>query len=104
MKEVIRSSSPGVNPGIPGIEWGKSTRKKLKIVNLVRIVFMDNIVHRPMAGTCRVGSKSRRGRFYKNNLDANGVREPAGLGTLTRTKDLVNAAVRVWELKHRISR
>jgi hypothetical protein len=61
---------------------------------------MDNIVHRPM---CPVGpTKSRRGRLYKNNSEANGVREPAGVGTLTRTKGLVNAAVRVWELKHRM--
>jgi hypothetical protein len=31
------------------------------------------------------------------------VREPAAVGTLTRTKSLLLAALRVWELKHRIS-
>ena len=29
-------------------------------------------------------------------------REPAAVGTLTRTKSLLLAALRVWELKHRI--
>jgi hypothetical protein len=36
---------------------------------------------------------------------ANGNREPvtAAAGTLTRTKALLLAALRVWELKHRIN-
>lgn len=32
----------------------------------------------------------------------NGEREMAAVGTLTRTKSLLLAALRVWELKHRI--
>jgi hypothetical protein len=34
---------------------------------------------------------------------ANGQREPAAVGTLSRTKALLLAALRVWELKQRIS-
>jgi len=33
---------------------------------------------------------------------SNGDRETAAAGTLTRTKALLLAALRVWELKHRI--
>ena len=65
---------------------------------------MDNIVHPPLTVTHRVGStKSRTGRPHKNNSEATVVREPAGVGTLTRTKSLIRAAVHVWELKQRIS-
>ena len=48
-------------------------------------------------------AKSRRVRTQKNNSEANDVPWPAGLGSLTRTKSLVRAALRVWELKRRIS-
>ena len=52
----------------------------------------------------RVGkAKARRGRPRKNSVQNNGEREPAAVGTLTRTKSLLLAALRVWELKHRIS-
>lgn len=50
-------------------------------------------------------TKSRRGRPRKhnnNNGHQNGVREQAAVGTLTRTKSLLLAALRVWELKNRI--
>lgn len=48
-------------------------------------------------------TKARRGRPRKNNnAHDNGVREPAAVGTLTRTKSLLLAALRVWELKNRI--
>ena len=48
-------------------------------------------------------TKGRRGRPRKsNNAPNNGVREPAAVGTLTRTKSLLLAALRVWELKNRI--
>ena len=62
--------------------------------------------HLPLSETAarRVRStKARRGRPRKNNAHDNGVREPAAVGTLTRTKSLLLAALRVWELKHRIS-
>ena len=56
-----------------------------------------------MTVTSRVGStKSRSGRPYKNNSEASVLREPAGVGTLTRTKSLLRAALRVWELKQGI--
>ena len=67
---------------------------------------MNNVGHLPLSETAarRVRStKARRGRPRKNNTNENVVREPAAVGTLTRTKSLLLAALRVWELKHRIS-
>jgi len=60
--------------------------------------------------TARRGRKSKahkRGRPRSRNASsahANGTRETAmaAVGTLTRTKALLLAALRVWELKHRI--
>jgi hypothetical protein len=53
--------------------------------------------------------KARRGRprSSKNgtthaNGTANGVPHLAAAGSLTRTKALLLAALRVWELKHRV--
>jgi hypothetical protein len=45
-----------------------------------------------------------RGRGGKNGSPSNGNHETtmAAAGTLTRTKALLLAALRVWELKHRI--
>jgi hypothetical protein len=45
-----------------------------------------------------------RSRSASSSHDANGNRETtmAAVGTLTRTKALLLAALRVWELKHRI--
>jgi hypothetical protein len=66
---------------------------------------MNNIGHLPLSETARrVGKpKARRGRPRKTPAHENVVREPAAVGTLTRTKSLLLAALRVWELKHRIS-
>ena len=66
---------------------------------------MNNAGHLPMSEKARrVGkTKARRGRPRKNSSETNTVREPAAVGTLTRTKSLLLAALRVWELKHRIS-
>jgi hypothetical protein len=66
---------------------------------------MNNIGHLPLSETARrVGkTKARPGRPRKNNAQESIVREPAAVGTLTRTKSLLLAALRVWELKHRIS-
>jgi hypothetical protein len=46
----------------------------------------------------------KRGRPHKHSSTsvANGERDYAAAGTLTRTKALLLAALRVWELKHRI--
>src|SRR5438552_14093089 len=63
---------------------------------------MNNVGHLPLSETAarRSGStKARRGRPRKNNAHANVVREPAAVGTLPRTKSLLLAALRVWELK-----
>ncbi len=67
-------------------------------------VIMNSVGHLPVSETAarRVGStKARRRRPRKNNAHDNVVR-PAAVGTLTRTKSLLLAALRVWELKHRI--
>jgi hypothetical protein len=66
---------------------------------------MNSVGHLPLSETAarRVGStKARRGRPRKNNAGENVVREPAAVGTLTRTKSLLLAALRVWELKRRL--
>jgi hypothetical protein len=46
----------------------------------------------------------KRTRSKARNATSNGGYHPtvAGAGTLTRTKALLLAALRVWELKHRI--
>lgn len=43
----------------------------------------------------------RRARPRKRATAAAPVKEPAAAGTLTRTKSLLLAALRVWELKQR---
>ena len=64
---------------------------------------MNNAGHLPMSEKARRAgkTKARRGRPRKN-VEENTPREPAAVGTLTRTKSLLLAALRVWELKHRI--
>jgi hypothetical protein len=47
-------------------------------------------------------SRSRTGSA-NSSANSHGEREMAAAGTLTRTKALLLAALRVWELKHRIS-
>jgi hypothetical protein len=66
---------------------------------------MNNAGHLPISETARrVGkSKARRGRPRKDHAGENAVPQTAAVGTLTRTKSLLLAALRVWELKHRIS-
>jgi hypothetical protein len=66
---------------------------------------MNNAGHLPISETARrVGkAKGKRGRPRKNAVRGNGERELPAVGTLTRTKSLLLAALRVWELKHRIS-
>lgn len=50
--------------------------------------------------------KRSRGRNGKSSSNAQNTVDPvttmAAVGTLTRTKALLLAALRVWELKHRI--
>ena len=66
---------------------------------------MNNAGHLPISETARRAgkSKSKRGRPRKNNGTQIAVKELPAVGTLTRTKSLLLAALRVWELKHRIS-
>jgi hypothetical protein len=64
---------------------------------------MNNAGHLPISETARRAgkAKARRGRPRKSNLPA-GEKELPAVGTLTRTKSLLLAALRVWELKQRI--
>ena len=66
---------------------------------------MNNAGHLPMSEKARRAgkNKARRGRPRKTPVEDTAAREPAAVGTLTRTKSLLLAALRVWELKHRIS-
>ena len=66
---------------------------------------MNNAGHLPISETARRAgkTKARRGRPRKNTVQDAGVKELPAVGTLTRTKSLLLAALRVWELKHRIS-
>jgi hypothetical protein len=66
---------------------------------------MNNAGHLPISETARRAgkAKARRGRPRKSNPQDAGVKELPAVGTLTRTKSLLLAALRVWELKHRIS-
>ena len=66
---------------------------------------MNNAGHLPISETARrsVKARAKRGRPRKNNGRENGQRELPAAGTLTRTKSLLLAALRVWELKHRIT-
>jgi len=69
------------------------------------LVIMNNGGYLPISETARrVGkTKARRGRPRKVASRDNGVKELPAVGTLSRTKSLLLAALRVWELKHRIS-
>lgn len=66
---------------------------------------MNNAGHLPISETARRAgkAKARRGRPRKNPVQGAGVRDQPAVGTLTRTKSLLLAALRVWELKHRIT-
>lgn len=58
-------------------------------------------------GTIRfvASEKTRRRRLRKNMIavEENIIQDRPAVGTLTRTKSLLHAALRVWELKQRIS-
>jgi hypothetical protein len=66
---------------------------------------MNNAGHLPISESARrVGkTKARRGRPRKNGAVNAPQKDLPAVGTLTRTKSLLLAALRVWELKHRIS-
>lgn len=69
---------------------------------------MNSMGHLPVSDSAArpVGEVKRRGRPRKraaasSEAAAPVVREQAAVGTLTRTKSLLAAALRVWELKQR---
>lgn len=68
---------------------------------------MNSTGHLPVsdAAVRPLGKGKRRGRPRKRAAAAPAevpvVREPAAVGTLTRTKSLLLAALKVWELKQR---
>ena len=66
---------------------------------------MNNAGHLPISETARrVGkTKAKRGRPRKSNGGPASEPQLPAVGTLTRTKSLLLAALRVWELKHRIT-
>ncbi len=66
---------------------------------------MNNAGHLPISETARRAGKgkAKRGRPRKVQRAEVAERELPAVGTLTRTKSLLLAALRVWELKHRIS-
>jgi hypothetical protein len=70
---------------------------------------MHSSGHLPMSESAARRVRNSKGRRKnrarpKNAAPAhpNGEREPAAAGSLTRTKALLLAALRVWELKHRM--
>ncbi|MFN2622534.1 MAG: hypothetical protein ABR611_06780 [Chthoniobacterales bacterium] len=66
---------------------------------------MNNAGHLPISETARRAgkTKAKRGRPRKNHTAQVVGKELPAAGTLTRTKSLLLAALRVWELKHRIT-
>jgi hypothetical protein len=85
-------------------------RKLLNAIFIESIETMSNhasAAHSPVARRGRRSKTSqKRGRPHKQSASSsvtNGERDYAAVGTLTRTKALLLAALRVWELKHRIN-
>jgi hypothetical protein len=67
---------------------------------------MNSTGHLPLSDSAiRPLGKAKRGRPRKRveivPAATAAVREPAAVGTLTRTKSLLLAALKVWELKQR---
>ena len=76
---------------------------------LIIVFIMNSAAHISVSASAhRVRKpKARRGRPRSKNGshssgEANGERPLAAIGSLTRTKALLLAALRVWELKQRI--
>ena len=73
---------------------------------LLFLAAMNNAGHLPISETARQAGgkrKARRGRPRKAQAQNGAAKELPAVGTLTRTKSLLLAALRVWELKHRIT-
>jgi hypothetical protein len=84
----------------------KTTKKTLARKLLMLIITIMNSTHLPMSETARRvrKPKARKGRVRSKNdaVPPNSEPQLAAAGSLTRTKALLLAALRVWELKHRI--
>jgi hypothetical protein len=84
----------------------KNNKKTLARKLLMLIIEIMNSTHLPMSETARRvrKPKARKGRVRSKNDAVPPNSEPplAAAGSLTRTKALLLAALRVWELKHRI--
>ncbi len=64
------------------------------------IELMNNTVH--LNASASLAKRRPRGRPPKQpTVDTSMQKEMAAVGTLTRTKSLLLAALRVWELKQR---
>ena len=70
------------------------------------IIEIMNSTHLPVSETARRVRKPKarkgRGRSKNDAVPPNSEPQLAAAGSLTRTKALLLAALRVWELKHRI--
>lgn len=70
---------------------------------------MNSSGHLPVSDSAARPSAKAKGRGRPRKRATNGTattaaktpREPAAVGTLTRTKSLLAAALKVWELKQR---
>ena len=82
-----------------------------KLLPFQELTAMDTSGHLKVSSSAaRRVTKAKAGRKKSGHgrnghgakASANGQREPAAVGTLSRTKTLLLAALRVWELKQRI--
>ena len=83
-----------------------------KLLPFQELITMDTSGHLKVSSSAarrvtKTKAKRKKSAHGRNGHDtkgsANGQREPAAVGTLTRTKSLLLAALRVWELKQRVS-
>jgi hypothetical protein len=87
------------------VENGRSHKRENHGLEAAFLTAMNNAGHLPISETARRAgkAKAKRGRPRKTSVARTVERELPAVGTLTRTKSLLLAALRVWELKHRIS-
>jgi hypothetical protein len=88
-----------LDTGLEGAKYCGSYRKLLIIMNSGHLPVTSSA-----ARSVRKNNKARKkpGRPRNGSNGHNGEHAMAAAGTLTRTKSLLLAALRVWELKQRI--
>jgi hypothetical protein len=77
----------------------------MAVINKTAIMNSGHVhVSSPGARTVRKNKARKKSARTRNGSSghSNGEHAMAAAGTLTRTKSLLLAALRVWELKHRI--